>query len=387
MIFRQNYKDVKDYLNYHQKILQNKESTIDSYESAFKRILTWCDDIPFPEFSRARITLPTFLKNDVMSGVISERTAADTCSLFREFLRYMVAENHARYGKVKKSQIDENKYIVHSDSAKIPKYVTLDEMRKIASVQPETLYQRRAIAGASFLYLSGMRVGAFVTIPIECIDIEKRKVYQFPEMGVHTKFTKRAITTLLPIQFLLDIVADWDALVRSKCPSNSTWYARLSSDEIMMYRNPHPVGATCFDPLIPEKKDWDESRRIATRRHGALTDGLKVICAMAGIEYKNPHAFRHGHVHFGLSNARSMEQIKAVSQNVMHNNTAITDEIYSKLNHEKLSDVISQMTIKEETPTIPTATIPTANGVTVNDILSGMSADEKKQLLKELLGL
>lgn len=71
----------------------------------------------------------------------------------------------------------------------------------------------------------------------------------------------------------------------------------------------------------------------------------------------------------------------------MHNNTAITDEIYSKLNHEKLSDVISQMTIKEETLTIPTPTIPTANGVTVNDILSGMSADEKKQLLKELLGL
>ena len=382
MIFRQNYKDVKDYLNYHQKILQNKESTIDSYESAFKRILTWCDDIPFPEFSRARITLPTFLKNDVMSGVISERTAADTCSLFREFLRYMVAENHARYGKVKKSQIDENKYIVHSDSAQMPKYVTLDEMRKIASVQPETLFQRRAIAGASFLYLSGMRVGAFATIPIECIDIEKRKVYQFPEMGVHTKFTKRAITTLLPIQFLLDIVADWDALVRSKCPSNSTWYARLSSDEIMMYRNPHPIGATCFDPLIPEKKDWDESRRIATRRHNAISEGLKVICAMAGIEYKNPHAFRHGHVHFGLSNAQSMEQIKAVSQNVMHNNTAITDEIYSKLNHEKLNDVISKMTIKEETPTIPTA-----NGLTANDILSGMSVDEKKQLLKELLGL
>lgn len=387
MIFRQNYKDVKDYLNYHQKILQNKESTIDSYESAFKRILTWCDDIPFPDFGKAKITLPTYLKNDVLSGVISERTAADTCSLFREFLRYEVAENHARYGKLRKSQIDENKYIVHSDSAQMPKYVTLDEIRKIASVEPETLYQRRAIASACFLYLSGMRVGAFVTIPIECIDIEKRKVYQFPEMGVHTKFTKRAITTLLPIPDLLSIVADWDALVRSKCPSNSTWFARLSADEIMIYRNPHPIGSTSFDPLIPEKKDWDESRRIATRRHGSLTDSFKVICAMAGIEYKNPHAFRHGHVHFGLSNAQSMEQIKAVSQNVMHNNTAITDEIYSKLNHEKLNDVISKMTIKEETPTIQAAPIPTASGLTANDILGGMSVDEKKQLLKELLGL
>lgn len=46
------------------------------------------------------------------------------------------------------------------------------------------------------------------------------------------------------------------------------------------------------------------------------------------------HEFRYGHIHWGRLRARTPAQDKAVSMNVMHSNTKITDEIYSKLNDE-----------------------------------------------------
>lgn len=377
MIFRQNYKDVKNYLKYHSVILHNEDTTIRGYFVAFKRILTWCDDIPFPEFYKTKITLPEYLRKMVLSQEITEQTASDTCSLFKEFLRFQMSENHARYGKLKQSQIAENKYTVHTDSAKIPRYVSIEEINRIAEYIPESLIQQRAQASACFLFLSGMRAGAFVTIPINCIDLEKRNIYQFPEKGVHTKFTKRAITTLLPLQNLLDIVKRWDDLVRKNCPLDSAWYARLDN------KDKTKVKAGFFrsdiNPFMPENQDTNKGRILSMRRTGALSKDLNMLCDLVGIERKNPHAFRHGHIHYGLSTASSMEQFKAISQNVMHNNTSITDEIYSRMNHEKLNNVISGM----GTGTNPEST----KNVTSTEILNGMSIEEKKQLLKELLGL
>lgn len=379
MIFRQNYKDVKGYLKYHSVILHNEDTTVRGYWVSFKRILTWCDDVPFSEFYKAKITLPEYLRKMVLSQEINEQTASDTCSLFKEFLRFQMSENHARYGKLKQSQIAENKFTVHADSAKMPKYVSIEEINKIAEYTPENLIQQRAQASACFLFLSGMRAGAFVTIPINCVDLEKRNIYQFPEKGVHTKFTKRAITTLLPLPKLLEIVKRWDDLVRKNCPSDSAWFARLDDKE----HKKLGVGtfATEFNPFIPENQDTNTGRILSMRRRGVLGSDLNMICDLVGIERKNPHAFRHGHIHYGLSNASSMEQFKAISQNVMHNNTSITDEIYSRMNHEKLNDVIGNMGAYTETEK------PKITGVMSADILSGMTIDEKKQLLKELLGL
>lgn len=54
-----------------------------------------------------------------------------------------------------------------------------------------------------------MRATAFGTLPIKCVDIAARKVSQLPTMGVKTKNRKAAITTLLDIPDLLEVVTDW----------------------------------------------------------------------------------------------------------------------------------------------------------------------------------
>lgn len=67
--------------------------------------------------------------------------------------------------------------------------------------------------------------------------------------------------------------------------------------------------------------------------------GLKKSKA-ASVEYKSPHKFRHGHIVYARSLARNMEEVKAISQNVMHANSIITDQVYSALKTNQVQSVI-----------------------------------------------
>ena len=77
-----------------------------------------------------------------------------------------------------------------------------------------------------------------------------------------------------------------------------------------------------------------------------------------------------------------MEQVKAISQNVMHSTTAITDEIYSRMNYTGMNEIITGMGKPADNPQ-PTPRTDT----TGQDIMSILSIEEKKHLLKILLGI
>jgi len=50
-----------------------------------------------------------------------------------------------------------------------------------------------------------------------------------------------------------------------------------------------------------------------------------------GLPYHSPHKFRHGHAVYVLSMAKDVAALKAVSQNLMHENLTITDGVYGVL--------------------------------------------------------
>jgi hypothetical protein len=62
-----------------------------------------------------------------------------------------------------------------------------------------------------------------------------------------------------------------------------------------------------------------------------LAKRLRGLFAAAGLPYKSPHKFRHGHAVFALQHARTMADYKAVSMNLMHADISITDGIYAPL--------------------------------------------------------
>jgi integrase len=73
-------------------------------------------------------------------------------------------------------------------------------------------------------------------------------------------------------------------------------------------------------------------------RDSILRQEVAHLFDQAGIPYMSPHKFRHGHATYGLKQAKDIDDLKAVSQNLMHANIGITDGIYAILSTEDVQD-------------------------------------------------
>ena len=171
-------------------------------------------------------------------------------------------------------------------------------------------------------FLSGVRIGAFVTLPIRCVNLTNLSVKQWPELGVHTKNGKHATTYLLDIPDLLEVVRAWDQEVRSSLPDTCYWFSPLSPDTAL------------FDYSVNE---------IGESRHSRARKDLKDWLARVGLPYHSPHKFRHGNAVYSIKLAKDMGQFKAISQNLMHSNLSITDGVYGILSSEDVGNKIKNL--------------------------------------------
>lgn len=376
MINRQNYLDIRKFLDYHQKILQNTAGSVEKRRSRLQNSLIWADNTLFSECDKMKKTFPAFLLEQVKQGDITNDYASRLTIDFREFLQWAKDNEPERYGKLKPEFIQSIRIKTYQDSAKTARYYTLEDMRKISQYSPENIRMKRIRAGACFLYLSGMRLSAFLSMPIDCVNLERLQVMQFPELGVYTKFKKRAVTSLYNIPELLEPVREWDNLVRSNSPSNSTWYVRFA------YGTRENLN---INPLLLNGIDRDEAYAFLQNSKRGFYRNLQELCVLSDVDYKNPHAFRHGHTLYGLQHATTAEQAKAVSLNLMHGSTAITDKIYSQMGGNDINNIITTLGTSAEDRKKPERN--NGNGLTAKEILSALSAEEKKKLLMEVLGL
>ena len=215
-------------------------------------------------------------------------------------------------------------------------FITLADVRQIVSVSiaEDDLALRRDQAGAALLFLSGMRAGAFGTLPIAAVDLSSRTLKQWPSLGVETKNGKSATTYLLDIPELLTIVEKWDAYIRSRLPLTAMWYT-------------------------PTVTHWGEQTLSANapgkNRNLAISKRMRQLFEVAGVPYQSPHKFRHGHAVYALQHAKTMADYKAVSMNLMHEDIRVTDGIYAPLAGNEVQQRITSLT--NTTSTAPT-TLP-----------------------------
>jgi integrase len=191
-------------------------------------------------------------------------------------------------------------------------YVSEQEIKQLMELHApkDDLCLLRDKAAAARLYLTGERISALATSPILALDLPDRSVRQWPELGVHTKFGKKATTFLLPIPQLMEVVSEWDDIVRARLPHNYPWYAPIDRH----------WGEQEFSKEPPGKN-----------RHQALEKRLHILFSLAGLTYKSAHKFRHGHAVFGLMHAQTMADYKAISINLMHDSLTVTDGIYARI--------------------------------------------------------
>ena len=332
MINRDNWILTKHYLRYRQDILQNDLKTIRSGKVVLAHVLYWADATPFANVPKLRPTLPDYLlsaRRDRKSDPLSPAHMAKILTWARAFFEWLRVEHPSTYRALSSTWIESLK-LRRSASLKsrlpIRQFWTLEEVRKVVSYIPDTLRRQRDRAALCWIFLSGMRGGAFVTMPIRSVDLENRRVYQLPEWGVQTKNSKAAVTYLMPIPELLEVVNEWDTYVRAHANNlNVAWYASMDN-----------LG------LNIQIDDTVDNIRVAGRRN-AMYEGMKDLCSIVGVEWKSPHKIRHGHGVYGVKHARTMADYRALSQNMMHETTVTTDRYTGFLNDE-VGQIISGFT-------------------------------------------
>jgi len=317
MINRDNWKQTKIYLAYLAEVKQLDEGTLISVRSQLRHLLEWLDATPLSRAPDVRPTFPRYAADRLAPG-----SAGLACGTARRFFTWLRMSNK-RIGKsVTELWVTS---LVSRSPGRVRQYdeYTLDDVRALVSVTDQSQRVRRDRAAIAFLFLSGARIGAFCTLPIEAIDLDTLSVRQWTELGVRTKRQKSATTFLLDIPDLLSVAREWDAHVRSQLPCNALWYAPFELDGKTL---------VCDPPA-------DHSRKC----HNRFDGGLRSLCELAGVRYRSVHNFRHGFAVYGLKAAKDMADMEAVSKNLMHKSLKVTLEVYAVLGEGDVRDRIVKL--------------------------------------------
>lgn len=327
MIHRQNWLDVRDYLSYIERVRQNDIETVKRARSHLRHLLEWADSSPLHKARGIDPTFPSYLvatRSITHDQPLAPASIVKCLANARQFFAFARVEWPLRYRPLSDSWIEllQPPRAIRSDSRPpVRQIFDLEAVRRIAAVAVETLREERAQVGVCLLFLSGMRADALASLPISCVHLEDRALHQFPLMGVRTKNRKAAITFLLDIPDLFAVVERWDKRVRTDLPPNALWYATLDRDGMTLRA----------------------STAAAHRRYDVIEEDVRLICERAGVEYQSPHKLRHGHVVWALKQARTLADLKAISQNVMHSSVMITDGTYGRLVEDDVSAVIARL--------------------------------------------
>jgi hypothetical protein len=108
----------------------------------------------------------------------------------------------------------------------------------------------------------------------------------------------------------------------------------------------------------------------------AVAKRIRKLFKVAGLTYRSPHKFRHGHAVYSLQHAKTMADYKAVSMNLMHQDIRVTDSIYAPLVSDEVQQRIAGLT--------GTTVLPLA---LAGEMASFISTLSKGQLSKALMAI
>lgn len=329
MIDKTNWRLANKFLAYRESVDLLAKGSMRIQEIHIRYLLEWAQEVSFRHAPTIRPSFPQFLltsRLDGSEGRLSAGYIKKTLATARMFFSWL-ADNETGYKSIKQAWVKTLKIKRLSDTPKNKDYVTLQEVLTIAARPVRSVWERRTRAALVFLFLSGMRIGAFVSLPIQAVDIPNLCVYQFPSLGVKTKNGKAAKTFLLNIPELLKVIQDWDDEIRAILPPSGFWFASLSPETGLI------------NPAVVE---------VGEHRHAKARQNFKEWLKQENLPYHSPHKFRHGHVHYGLDHSENIADFKAVSMNAMHANMEITDTFYSVLRDDEVKNRISNLSKKSK---------------------------------------
>ena len=335
MVNRNNYRVAKEYLQYMDGVLQLDARSIGRYWFYLKYLLIWADESLLSTAADIRPTFAEYLgttRLDGENGQLAPSTSKKVIQTVKRFFLWLKMTHPREYRDLSPTWIDTLRPPRGAQTIVDHEFITLEEVQRIADMKiaDDDLALRRDRAAAIMLFLSGMRAGAFSTLPIGAVDLPNRTIKQWTTLGVETKNDKSATTYLLDLPELLAVVQEWDAVIRAQLPPTAMWYTPVISQ----------WGEQTFSADTP-----------GANRSIAVTKRIRNLFKVAGLPYKSPHKFRHGHAVYSLQHAKTMADYKAISMNLMHEDIRVTDSIYAPLAGNEVQQRIASLTSSTVVPT------------------------------------
>jgi integrase len=271
-------------------------------------------------------------RNERTGRPISKATALQVLNALRAFFLWLAEQpgyrSRIRYSDADYFRLSEKDTRV-AKATKARPVPTPEQIESVLERSPvATVLERRNRAMIAFVWLTGVRDGALISLKLKHVDLASQLVDQDPR-EVLTKNSKQQRTTFFGVGgCALQVLTDWNAELR----------------------HDHLWGND--DPLFPATEvGLGEDRGFAAlglaRRHWTNTDAVrkvfKQLFEALGLHGYNPHSFRHALATLGEQLCRNPEEFKAWSQNLGHSGVLTTLSSYGPVAEHRQAELIKAL--------------------------------------------
>ncbi len=346
MINRKNKKLIDEYLASRKD--EVSPLSISLAETHLRLLLEFADETHFLDLPKRKQTFAQYIKSpearrDGKEEKLSHEYSRKVISDARHFFDWLRDEKE--YSEITPRFLKSFRITKDRRDDDDQELYALEELLKIVTIPCYTTLDERTQASCAFLFLSGMRISAYTTMPIKAVDLEARTVKQWPSLGMHTKLGIKATTKLLNIPELLEIVRKWDEKVRGILPPDGFWYA----------------------PLSPITGEIDPNAEVGEWRDSGFRKDLGSFLSKASLEYKSSHKFRHGHIRFLRDRATGVRDLEAIAKNAMQ--TVSTMLNYGRISNAEAHEEIDSLCNESLIPA-PISRKGKPDQVTINWVLT-----------------
>lgn len=209
-----------------------------------------------------------------------------------------------------------------------------EQLRHVLSMMPtDTVLARRDRAVVAFLFLTGCRDGAAATVRLANVDLKAGCVH-FRGPEVETKFGKVFTTWFLPVgDGVREILDDWVRELRD----DHLW----GPDDPLLLSTRVGLGPDRrFGPLGLDRAPWSNGTRICKIYREAF--------AAAGLPGFPAHSVRHTLSELGAQICGTIEEMKAWSQNLGHEDVMTTLKSYGTVAPGRQAELLRRMIGEED---------------------------------------
>lgn len=330
MINRRNLNLVNTFIKDSKSNLLAKNS-ISEVRAALIKFISFLGDTPVEQSKEQVQSYKNFLINgtsrvDGKNKPLSTQYVRKLLAYAREFLEWIGVTKDIREfnGPWLKNQLSlsQKEQNIGKQNNEID-WFSVDEVSMIASTPATTLVERRIQAALALMFLTGIRISAFLSLPLAAVDLKNMSVYQDAAHGVNTKLSKSAISPILPLieqPRLLAIIVEWDGFVRSELPPEGKWFPNIDAF----------TGEFSKDP------------KVGAHRDSGFRKDMAEFLKKAGLGYKKPHLLRHGFIRIWKDEILTFADAEALSGGLLQTITTFLS-LYGRMKPDQQRKQVNAM--------------------------------------------